>query len=359
MDKQNQWLRAAVVAGAIAGGLGAQSAAPKNAEEVYQNIVAFKGKPADQVMPAMQFMASALGVECTFCHVQGKMEADDKNAKKTARAMIAMTAAINKDSFRGQQEVTCYTCHHGVGHPVAVPPVIESDAAPRPPAPAAAPAAAGTQVTADQVIDKWVNALGGADALKKITSRSMKGVTLVNGSETPIELWTKAPNKRVSLSNGSSYTAFDGSAGWMGNTGRAARDMSEAEADAAGLDAEFALALRIKELFPQLRRGRPETINGAECEVLNATRPGKPPVRLYFARDSGLLVRLVRYADTPVGRNPTQVDYADYRELDGVKSPWRWSISRPSGRFTIQVKEAKNNVPIEDAKFAKPSGELK
>ena len=71
----------------------------KTAEEVYKNIVQLKGTPADQLMPAMQFMASSLGVECTFCHVAGKMEADDKQPKKTAREMIAMTAAINKDSF--------------------------------------------------------------------------------------------------------------------------------------------------------------------------------------------------------------------------------------------------------------------
>jgi hypothetical protein len=354
MKHQDLLMRAAVAATAIAGGLYAQSAPPKNAEEVYKNIVAFKGKPADQIGPAMQFMASALGTDCNFCHVQGKFEADDKAAKKTAREMIAMTAKINAEAFHGQQQVSCYSCHHGVGHPVAVPPVMESDAAPRPPAPAAA-----AQVTADQIIDKYVSALGGADALKKISSRYMKGVTIVGGAESPIELWTKAPNKRVSVSNGSSYTAFDGTAGWMGNTGRPARDMAAAESEAAGLDAEFALGLRLKELFPQLRRGRPETINGVECEVLNATRPGQPPVRLYFAKDTGLLVRMVRYADTPVGRNPTQVDYADYREQDGVKSPWRWSLSRPNNRFTIQVKELKNNVAIDDAQFAKPSGDLK
>jgi hypothetical protein len=187
----------------------------------------------------------------------------------------------------------------------------------------------------------------------------MTGTIQTGGSETPIELFTKAPNKRISISNGQSFTAFDGTAGWMGSTGRPAREMSATESEAAGLDAEFALALRLKEIFPQLRRGRPETIGGVECEVLNATRPGRPPVRLYFDKNSGLLLRLVRYAETPVGRNATQIDYADYREIDGVKSPFRWTLSRPNGRFTIQVKEAKNNVAIEDAKFVKPSGEVK
>ena len=330
--------------------------ASKNAEEVYKNIVQLKGTPADQLMPAMQFMASSLGVECSFCHVAGKMEADDKGAKKTARDMIAMTAAINKDNFRGQRQVTCFSCHHGVGHPVNTPPVLDADVPTRPLAPAA-PSDAG--VTAEQIVEKYVAALGGAGAIRKVTSRIMKGSIAVGGSEMPIELFTKAPNKRVSIGNGQSFTAFDGTAGWMGNTGRPSRDMTAAESEAAGLDAEFSLALRLKEIFPQLRRGRPESIGGVECETLNGTGPGRPPVRLYFDKNSGLLLRMVRYAETPVGRNATQIDYADYREMDGVKSPFRWTLSRANGRFTIQIAEARNNAAIEDSRFVKPEGEVK
>jgi hypothetical protein len=83
-------------------------------------------------------------------------------------------------------------------------------------------------------------------------------------------------------------------------------------------------------------------------------REGKTPLRLYFDEQTGLLVRLVRFGETPLGRLPTQIDYADYREVDGVKIPFRWTLARPSGLFTIQVSEVKDNVPVDDAKFAKP-----
>jgi hypothetical protein len=190
----------------------------------------------------------------------------------------------------------------------------------------------------------------------------LKGTILANGNETPIEVMTKAPNKRVSITHmasSESYTAFDGTAGWMGNTGRPAREMSAAESEAAGLDAEFSLVVRLKEIFPQLRRGRPEEIAGILCETLTATRPGRPPVRLYFDAKSGLLQRLVRYAETPLGRNPTQIDYADYRDAGGVRIPFRWTLARPNGRFTIQIADVKINTPIDDAKFTKPAGEVK
>jgi outer membrane lipoprotein-sorting protein len=249
---------------------------------------------------------------------------------------------------------------------VAIPPVLESDAPAKPEAKPEAnlapPATGSTPPTADSIIEKYVTALGGADAMKKVTSRVGKGSIVAGGKETPVEVYTKAPNMRVTVThNGdaNSYTAFDGHAGWMGNTGRPAREMTPAESMASGLDSEFYLGLRLKEIFPQLRAGRPDKIGDVQVISLTGTRPGQPPVRLFFDANTGLLMRMVRYADNPVGRMPTQIDYADYRNVDGVKTPFQWTLSRPGGRFTIQLKEVKANVPIEDSKFAKPAAEVK
>ncbi len=333
----------------------AQPPAAKPAEEVYKNIVELKGTPADQLDSAMQFITASLGVNCEFCHVQGKPEADDKGAKKTARQMMAMTAMINKTSFGGRQQITCNSCHNGSTRPNASPAVLESDAPARPAAMGAP--AGGNQPSVDDILNKYVSALGGAEALQKVTTRVMKGVILVGGNTTPVDVYTKAPNMRLTVThnaNGDSSTAFDGKAGWMGNAGRPAREMNASSSAQSSLDAEFALALHLKELYPQMRRGRPETVNGVECNVLNGQAQGRPAVRLYFEKESGLLLRMVRYADTPMGRLPTQIDYADYKDAGGAKIPYRWTLSRPGGRFTIQISEVKANVPIEDSKFARP-----
>ena len=120
------------------------------AESVYKNIVQLKGTPADQLMPAMQFISASLGVQCDFCHVAGKMDADDKGPKKTAREMMAMQAAINKDAFQGRLQVTCFSCHRGAQHPVNSPPVLDSDAPARPAAPMA-PASGAAAITATRL----------------------------------------------------------------------------------------------------------------------------------------------------------------------------------------------------------------
>ena len=326
----------------------------KTAEQVYKNIVQLKGTPSEQLLPAMQIISSSLGVECSFCHVPGKAELDDKPAKKTAREMMAMVASINKGSFGGRQQVSCYSCHHGAANPASVPPVLETDAVR---AEGTTPVA-GAAPTADDVIQKYITAMGGADAIRKITSRAAKGMILVGGSQTPIEVLTKAPNKRVTISHtaqGDSFTAFDGTAGWMGNTGRPAREMTPTESGASSLDAEFAIALRFKEIFPQIRRARPEQIDGVMCDQLIGTGPGRLPVRLYFDRSSGLLVRLVRYAETPVGRNPTQIDYSDYRDVAGIKMPFHVTTTWTDGRSSVDLTAVQQNVPVEAARFAKPA----
>src|SRR6202034_1916667 len=98
-----------------------------------------------------------------------------------------------------------------------------------PPRPEPRPAPSAGAPTADDIVAKYVAAIGGADAMKKVTSRVMTGKILAGGSETPIDVITKAPNMRVSIthnSTGDSFTAFDGTAGWLGSTGHAPREMS-------------------------------------------------------------------------------------------------------------------------------------
>jgi hypothetical protein len=189
----------------------------------------------------------------------------------------------------------------------------------------------------------------------------MKGTIDFGGKSLPIDIYSKDPDKRISFTHmpeGDSITAFDGHEGWLGTPGRpGARDMHGSELDAASIDADLHLATHLKVMFRELQVQGNESIDGHEAYVVVGQREGKPPLRLYFDEQSGLLVRLVRYGDTALGLLPTQIDYADYRDTNGVKIPYRWTLARPSGRFTIQVTDVKQNVVVDEAKFAKPAGE--
>jgi len=334
--------------------------ASKKAQEVYKNIQVLKDVPSDQLLPAMQFITASLGVQCDFCHVTGAFDKDDLKPKQTARQMMRMMFAINNDNFK-KREVTCYTCHRGSKDPVGTPVIAEQEAA-QPVAEVQVGADAGptsSSLSADQILDSYVRALGGRDASQKISSRVEKGtITAFGGRQFPIEIFAKAPDKRMSvmhLPGGDSMTVFDGQHGWLSTGDREPREMTGADTDAARFDADLHFPLHANEYFSEMRMQPEEKIGDHEANVVLGIRQGQPAMKLYFDAASALLVRTVRYAETPLGRNPTQIDYADYRETGGVKIPYRWTIARPSGRFTIQIDQVQQNVPVDDSKFAKPS----
>jgi photosynthetic reaction center cytochrome c subunit len=362
-----------VIGGAVMSGAQAQSGAapaagsaagPKKAEEQFKNIQTLKGIPADQLIPAMQFIAASLGVECEFCHVEGAFEKDDKKPKLAARKMIEMMFAINKENFEGHREVTCYSCHRGSTDPVGTPLVMGDE--PKSVSETKKPedkreGAEGKDAggpTADQLLDKYLQAVGGAAAIEKITSRVMKGSITFGDRNVPIEIFSKDPDKRISFTHtpdGDSVTAFNGHEGWLGIPGHAVREMHGPDIDGASMDADLQFAAHLKGMLSEAKVRGTEKVGEHDAYLVVGQREGKPPLRLYFDEQSGLLVRLVRYGETPLGRMPTQIDYADYREAGGVKIPFRWTLARPGGRFTIQVSEVKENVPVDDAKFAKPA----
>ena len=346
--------------------------APKTTDQTFKNISVLKGIPADQLIPSMQFISASIGVECSYCHVEGSFDKDDKKAKVTARKMMEMMFAINKERFEGHREVTCYSCHRGSPHPVSIP-VISADVTTAPHSDSVKVSiatnseiqvdksdakTADSDAAAPAILNKWVAALGGATAIQKVTSRIEKGSVDLGGRQMPIDIYAQAPDKRLSamhLPNGDSITAYNGTAGWLTVPGRPTQWMSPAETDVSRLDAELYLPLRINEIFSEFRVLPTEIIDGHEVSVVQGLRAGKPPVNFYFERQSGLLVRLVRYVDTPLGLNPTQIDYADYRDENSVKIPYRWTIARPSGRFTIQIERVQQNVAIPPDKFTQPA----
>jgi len=363
-----------VVSAFVIGGAKAQSpapaipptVAPKKAEDQFKNILVLKGIPADQVIPSMQFITASLGVECDFCHVQGAFEKDDKKPKQTARKMMEMMFAINKNNFDGHREVTCNSCHRGSTDPVAIPAVMteEPKMAMGEPKKIEGEAKKGEPVAnensgpaADQLFDKYVQASGGAVAIEKITSRTQKGTIDFGGKSFPIDVYSKDPDKRVSfthMGDSDSITAFDGHEGWLGMPGRPLSEMHGGDLDGAAMDADLHLATHLKQMFSEVKVRGSEKIGDRDAYVVVGRREGKPPIHLYFDQQSGFLLRIVRYGETALGRLPTEIDYADYRDVNGVRIPYRWTLARPSGRFTIQMTDVQQNVPVDDAKFAKP-----
>ena len=332
------------------------------AETVFKNIQVLKGVSSDQLIPAMRFIAASLGVGCNYCHVPDHFDKDDKKPKQIARGMMRMMFAIDKDNFAGNREVTCYSCHRGSLSPEGAPRV--DDEVPSKPRAAMVPAEEKLPVnmpTANQMIDAYIRALGGAAAIEKITSRKEHGTITTGGQAIRVEVFDQDPGEQSvirHMSAGDGVTVFNGHEGWFRLPGQPVRDMHGAELDAARLDADLHFPLHIKQTFAELRVEYPENLGNREAYVVSGKRDGKPPVKFYFDEQSGLLERVVRYASSPLGLVPTRIDYSDYRNVDGVEIPFSRTVAQPGESSTLQVEQVRQNLPIDETEFAKPKAQL-
>lgn len=336
----------------VFGGSSFEPRQAKTAEQVYKNIQVFKGLPASQLQGAMSFMADSLGVGCGYCH-EKSFETDGKPTKQAARRMIRMVFGLNEgggELFHGAA-VSCYTCHRGRPRPVSVPSITPRE--PRPDAKASAPLP-----TVEQVLEKYVQALGGREALAKVTTRVVRGSRVgADGVLVPEEVYQKAPDRmsvKTSYPNVTFTSGFDGAHAWARDN-KGADQLNDQFAEALRREAEFFSGVRLRELYPHANVVGSETLGGRETYVVSAAAADGGEEKFYFDAQTGLLVRRYLEFRTPLGRTPVQVDYGDYREVDGVKLPFqlRWSNARYSwGR---KVDEVRQNVPVDDATFNPPA----
>jgi photosynthetic reaction center cytochrome c subunit len=342
-------------------------------EQAFKNVTVLKGIPVDEFMDTMGFISASTNYNCIDCHAEPRVEGDwsvfaeETPRKATARRMILMVEAINKTNFGGARVVTCYTCHRNTqGAPKITPSLADQYGEP----PTADPneveitrQAAGAP-SADQVFEKYLQAVGGTQKAAAITSIVFKGT--YQGYAEPkasVDIYVKAPNQRTMIVHtdaGDRTTAYDGSNGWMAAP---AMDKpfplityTDGDLDALRLDAVLSFPAGAKQAITKPLVGA-TSIDDKDVVVVQGTaNSGRSPIKLYFDKQSGLLVRQVRYANTIIGRVPIQVDYSDYRDVAGagVKLPFHVITTWTDGRSDVLLTSAQTNVAIDAAKFNQP-----
>jgi hypothetical protein len=343
-------------------------------EQAFKNVTVLKGIPVDEFMDTMGFISASTNYNCTDCHVEPKVEGDwsvyaeETPRKATARRMILMVQSINKTNFGGARVVTCYTCHRNVqGAPKITPSLTEQYGEPPTPDPNEVEIRrqAPGSPSADQVFDKYLQAVGGAQKAAAITMIVFKGSYQGYAEpKAPVDIYVKAPNQRTMIVHtdaGDRTTTFDGANGWMAAP---AADkpfpvirLTNGDLEAARLDAVLSFPAGIKQTITKPLTGS-TSIDDKEMVVVQGTAiGGRSTVKLYFDKQSGLLVRQVRYADTIIGRVPIQVDYSDYRDVAraGVRLPFHVITTWTDGKSDVLLTSAETNAAIDAAKFNQPA----
>ncbi|HSQ25380.1 MAG TPA: c-type cytochrome [Pyrinomonadaceae bacterium] len=364
---------------------GMQTPAPtapqeKTIEQVQKNIKVLTGLPQSQLIPVMNYFAASMGRRCNFCHVnkngQWDYASDEKQEKNTAREMIKMVLGVNKNTFKGNTEVSCYTCHRGRNQPQSIPTLPLPLPSPPPansagtgrPAGAGGPGAAAqaspsptpAMPSADDIFNKYIAAIGGQAAIDKLTSRTEKGtIVQANGNTFQFELQQAAPDKfyfMVTTPQGAFERGFNGQVGWERNE-RGVRDITGYElANFKAGNALFSL-IKLKEQYSRAPRVRRDKLNDRDVYVIDGTGTDGKRLRFFFDAESGLLLRRITWTPTVVGLIPEQVDLEDYREVAGVKFPFTARSSTIEAGNPVSTRtfaEIKLNAPVDDSKFNMP-----
>ena len=338
--------------------------AEKTVEQVQKNIQVLNSLPESQLVPVMNYMASSLGVKCTYCHVNKDdnwdFVSDAKPEKAKAREMIKMVQSLNKSDFKGNPVVSCFTCHRGEHEPVRVPqlPFAELASAAEGLATSAAPRE--TRPTADQIIARYTEALGGVAAIEKLKTRSMKCTWLTaNGATLGYEVYQTAPDKIYTVlktpNQGVIERGFDGRTGWE-KSQRGLLDLHDEDLYLLKRYPDLFKDIKLKGQFTRIGYGGKNKIDGRDVIVLRGQGIDGKGERLYFDALTGLLVRRITTTPTIVGLIPEQVDYDDYRDVDGLKLPFtiRTTLIDSFFNSTRKFTEIKVNVAVDETKFKKP-----
>lgn len=386
-----------------------------------KNIQVLKDVPPDQLMLTMQYIAASLGVQCNYCHVQGQNDLDDKETKKIAREMMKMVDGLNTTFFDGKPRVSCASCHNGRSKPVRTPPLAIDMTAEQaavaaagrgrggrggpagpggPPGPgggattaaAGAPAAPGPggqgrggqpepppppvpTETVDEILAKYVQGLGGPQALQNAKTRVMTGTLmtrdLVTSNVTVQEKATGEYRIDVATTPIPTIRATNGKSAWAvggGGGGRGGGAPPDAPRDLAGFQmqqglrvADFAVPLRLKDRYATLLVNKAyDTIDGKQVVVITGSPYPSVTEQLSFDRETGLLRRrVITTGSGGVGFSimnlPEQIDYTDYRDVGGIKVPHTVRHATWNQVTTLKFGDVKFNAPVADTIFAKPA----
>ncbi len=227
------------------------------------------------------------------------------------------------------------------------------------------PGAPKPPMSADDLMAKVLEASGGADNIRKITSR----VTTVDvdmeqqGVKAVATVWSKAPNKTatetkftaVGVDIASGWEYFDGTSSEQAYTFAPVTKVTGSRIDDLKIASDLHLLLDWKPKFKKVEVTRTAKCGEEECYVVEFEPNAGSKFTDYYSTKTFLLKRResVITSSTSSVTTPLVNTFEDYREVDGVMIPFKsTSNTTGNGNVVTVVKSIKHNVPIEDSFFA-------
>lgn len=209
------------------------------------------------------------------------------------------------------------------------------------------------------ILAKHIKAVGGEDAIRKQTSRTKKlsiSIDMMPGVNTQLDVKAKAPNRYLATMNGPMgevKQGFDGKVGWMIVPGQGATILGDRQLAQMKLEAEFFRDLNLMTLYPKAETLGQRDFGGARCWDVKFSGGENEPTSYFFDLESGLMRGYETIVAGPMGETPAAMIITDWKDVDGVKHPFKMS-QQIMGMNQVVTVESIDVTPLDDSVFALP-----
>lgn len=223
-----------------------------------------------------------------------------------------------------------------------------------------APAVADSLPSLNSILDRYVTARGGRDAQSKLSSRVATGRVDVVGVSFggKLQMYSKAPDKSLTVMRaepiGLFKRGFDGQSGWSLSEKSGSQPIVGFELASLAVDADFYKDIKLNEVYSSMKVVGRVREGFRELYKVEATPRAGFAEYLFFDAETGLLTRRETQRRTSQGMTRTEFYYSDWRDVDGVKIPFKTTQSIGKTMYVFILEDVKHNVPVDESLFKRP-----
>ncbi len=208
-------------------------------------------------------------------------------------------------------------------------------------------------LTAEQVLNRYIEVIGGKENMLKVQDKTTKLSGTVQGMNLTLTISQKEPNKLYQFIDAGVFqqkVLFDGVKGRTESMGQV-QDMPAEQLEEMKMQASVHTILKYDELGIKTELTGMESINGKDAYKITLTSPSGKKSTYFYASDSGLLIRTMSSVSTPQGTFNQTTDMDDYRDVQGVKYPFKMSQSFGPQTIDLTVTSVEVNTGLSDSLF--------